>query len=331
MLAWVVLGAALAVPEDTDFALFWTSEYSETGEVSVPVEGQLPRWVRGTLYRNGPGRFEFPKRRVTHQFDGMAKLYKFRLDGERNAGFYATKFLKTQAYNDSIAAGDVMMKMTMYPVRPPIPFEERMKRAVTAADDNTLINVWKTGDHLFATSDQAVGVEFDPVSLDTVGHGPPIQGVDYNKLKTLMSAAHPARPKGTENTVNYLLSPNPLTGHGQLQLYEDTPDMQRRIIGSVNLPYMTVMHSFPVTEHYVAVVCPPLHMVIADFLTGKTSYGSGALHWYPNDNTTLHVFDRRQTNAAPVGTFQLPAFYANHQVNAWETTNAQGQPVVNID
>ena len=28
-----------------------------------------------------------------------------------------------------------------YPVRPPIPFEERMKRAVTAADDNTLINV----------------------------------------------------------------------------------------------------------------------------------------------------------------------------------------------
>ena len=28
-------------------------------------------------------------------------------------------------------------------------------------------------------------------------------------------------------------------------------------------------------------------MVIADFLTGKTSYGSGALHWYPNDNTTL--------------------------------------------
>ena len=36
--------------------------------------------------------------------------------------------------------------------------------------------VWKTGDHLFATSDQAVGVEFDPVSLDTVGHGPPIQG-----------------------------------------------------------------------------------------------------------------------------------------------------------
>ena len=33
MLAWVVLGAALAVPEDTDFALFWTSEYSETGEV----------------------------------------------------------------------------------------------------------------------------------------------------------------------------------------------------------------------------------------------------------------------------------------------------------
>src|SRR5256884_6953555 len=67
-------------------------------EVSIdglPVRGELPSWLRGSLIRTGPARFEANGRSLNHWFDGQAMLHRFSFaDG---AVGYANRELETRA------------------------------------------------------------------------------------------------------------------------------------------------------------------------------------------------------------------------------------------
>src|SRR5438046_9530429 len=67
-------------------------------EVSIdrlPVQGELPSWLRGSLIRTGPARFEANGRSLNHWFDGQAMLHRFSFaDG---AVGYANRELDTRA------------------------------------------------------------------------------------------------------------------------------------------------------------------------------------------------------------------------------------------
>ena len=43
----------------------------------LPVQGELPSWLRGSLIRTGPARFEANGRSLNHWFDGQAMLHRF--------------------------------------------------------------------------------------------------------------------------------------------------------------------------------------------------------------------------------------------------------------
>jgi carotenoid cleavage dioxygenase-like enzyme len=313
-----------------DFALFWTSDYRETDEVELPVDGTVPDWLDGTLYRNGPGRFEVGERRVTHQFDALAKIYKFRFS--RGKVHYATKFLKSAQYNTSIQKNDIVKGMNMYPLAPPMSYPERMECIKDGVNDNALINVWKTGDVIYVTQDGGLSSMIDPVNLDYRGYGPPIKDLDYTKIKNDEAPAHPVRRIGGEGTIN-LLSSTVVKAKGFAQnvvIYEDSPDMTRRIIGRIELPYMTVTHSFPITEHYVVYIAMPLEVHPEDLIDGKVESAVGTMRWRDDKMTTFYVFDVRKTDAPPVGIFETEPFFYNHQVNAFETQGMNGT-VINID
>lgn len=46
----------------------------------VPVAGELPTWLAGSLLRNGPGTFQVGERRYRHWFDGPAMLHRFTFE-----------------------------------------------------------------------------------------------------------------------------------------------------------------------------------------------------------------------------------------------------------
>jgi len=314
-------------PRFKNFAVWWTSERSEFDEHEVAVTGALPTWLRGTFYRNGPGLLEMGNRSVSQYFDGLAKPYKFRLDGSK--AYYATKFLKSKEYKQWMEKNDVRMKMPLFPLIPSVPYTERMERVVTDYSDNTNINVWKTGDHMFTTTDASTCVEIDPITLETIGLGPPIQGVDPSKVG--MSAAHPGRTVDGQGTLNYFINPaeGMIMGH-HMEMYVDTPDMKRRILGRVKVPFLTTIHSFAVTENYAVVFYYPLELQMSDYVLGKTDHASSMMRWHGEKNTTAYIFDLRKTEAQPIVVSLVP-FYAMHQINAHETTDAKGNVQLNID
>src|SRR5438067_464506 len=47
---------------------------------SLPIQGKIPDWLEGTLYRNGPSIFEIEDEKIESWFDGLAMLHKFKFE-----------------------------------------------------------------------------------------------------------------------------------------------------------------------------------------------------------------------------------------------------------
>ena len=73
--------------------------------VALPVEGKLPSWLKGTLLRTGPSKFEVGARTYNHWFDGLAMLHRFAF--EDGGVTYANRFLKSRAFCAANATGKI--------------------------------------------------------------------------------------------------------------------------------------------------------------------------------------------------------------------------------
>ena len=71
----------------------------------LPVTGQFPAWLTGTLIRNGPGQFEVGNESYKHWFDGLAMLHKFSFRHGRVS--YANRFLETGDFLEAAKHGRI--------------------------------------------------------------------------------------------------------------------------------------------------------------------------------------------------------------------------------
>ena len=77
----------------------------ETRIDGLPVQGQLPPWLTGSLLRTGPAKWEVGGRSMNHWFDGLAMLHRFSFgDG---AVSYANRFLQTSAWRAAHDTGKI--------------------------------------------------------------------------------------------------------------------------------------------------------------------------------------------------------------------------------
>jgi carotenoid cleavage dioxygenase-like enzyme len=71
--------------------------------VQTTIRGEIPKWVTGTLFRNGPGRFDYGDKSYQHLFDGHSCIHKFKIDNGNV--FYSNKFQETKSYTKTSAEG----------------------------------------------------------------------------------------------------------------------------------------------------------------------------------------------------------------------------------
>jgi len=83
----------------------------ERGPVELKVQGNIPEWVEGSLFRTGPGVYDVdtPKGtwRTSHWFDGLAQTHRFdiqRTDDNKMKVFYSSRF-QSQHIVDRIRKG----------------------------------------------------------------------------------------------------------------------------------------------------------------------------------------------------------------------------------
>jgi all-trans-8'-apo-beta-carotenal 15,15'-oxygenase len=74
------------------------------------LQGEIPKDLKGTLLRNGPGNFDFGSMRINHPFDGdgIISAYSF-VDGQV---LMRRKFVRTQDLKQEMEAGAVQDSST---------------------------------------------------------------------------------------------------------------------------------------------------------------------------------------------------------------------------
>ena len=151
--------------ERSDWASAFRNVSVELDDVPLTaVRGAIPAELRGTLYRNGPGRLERGGIWVHHPFDGDGMITAIQF--EAGAARLRNRFVRTQGWLEEEQAGQVLYRGVFGSQKP--------GGALANAFDLRLKNIANThvvrlGDQLLALWEAAEPHALDPVTLETRG------------------------------------------------------------------------------------------------------------------------------------------------------------------
>ena len=268
----------------------------------LPVEGTLPKWLSGTLLRNGPGTFRAGDRQLNHWFDGFAMVRRFAIrDG---AVEYANRFLESDAYEHAQEYGDLGFRE--FATDPEVGLVGRLKRLVsTRFTDNAPVNVERRNGRLFATTESPRAVRFDPETLATRGHD------DREEFGTTRTA-HPHYDARRGETVGYATRFGRNPGYTVYRIPDGETNPE--VVGGVTVDRPAYLHSFGLTEQYVVLTEGPFVVEPLDLLRDSAIVESFA--WKPERGTRFILLDRDSGDV--VGTHSTDPFFVFHHVNAYE-------------
>ena len=278
-------------------ALAWTEAWrpcpdERTYEVTR-IEGEIPREIHGTLYRNGPSQRVVPKQgyEALHFFDGNALLHAFRFDdgSVHYTGRYArdARFL----YEQEHGAGGLGFAN--------LPAESEELPGGYSPNTNV---VWHGG-KLLALVEADFPFELDPRTLESRG--------THLLREEMLGMSTSAHPKIDGRTGQMLI-------HGYqpfepyVQLYVVEPDGTCSLAEPVETPYPVMMHDIAITENHVAL---PLCPITWDLERGACL--RDWLRWEPEKGLRFGV--RERTAGSPLRWFEAPSpGFLFHLGNAYE-------------
>lgn len=278
------------------FKLGFSNLDIESNAVTLKTQGQIPTWLNGTLFRNGPAKFTANDNSSwhTHWFDGLAMLHKFSFY-EGNV-VYSNRYLRSNAYYSTLENGQFN-----------IGFGSKGGTKIKYAN-NTNINVTILDDRFVALAESPAIIEFNPVNLETVE----VFNFD-DSLGGQLTTAHPHYDLQTKRYVNFT------TEFGQAHNYNlysvAAHSRKRELIASVPTDRPAYMHSFANTENYAIITEFPLVIDPRDMANEQKALIEN-FAWKPDQGTLFRVI--RKSDGVILKTFEAEAFFSFHHVNAFE-------------
>jgi beta,beta-carotene 9',10'-dioxygenase len=278
------------------------SREEETGLQDLPVQGQLPRWLQGSLIRTGPAKWEVGDRAMNHWFDGFAMLHRFSFVGGEVS--YASRFLETRAYRAARDRGEIAY--SEFATDPCRSLFARVSAMFSPKlTDNANVNLTKLGERFIAMTETPIPVEFDAETLAAAGvpYDPPGQ----------LSTAHPHMDRATKGMLNYAAKLGPRNSYRFFLLRPGTATPE--VLATERVSEPAYMHSFGLTERWFVLaefpyVVNPLRLAFS----GRPYIEN--YRWRPELGTRFHLLDRQ--TGAHLGPFETDARFGFHHVNSYE-------------
>ena len=262
------------------------------------IEGEIPRELAGTLYRNGPNQKVAPVAGAgaLHFFDGDALVQAIRFDDGKahHLGRYAQteSFLRNET-EGAYAVGGLN-------VGPDVSISEPVPNHAP----NT--NIVPHAGRLFAMAENMPPFEMDPTDLTSRGLW------DYDgKMLGLSTTAHPKIDGRTGQM--WIHGYQPIEPY--IQLYCVEADGHVSLAESHDAPWASMMHDFAITENYVIFPLGSLTFDIAPLLQGKRF--SQAIKGDLSKPMTFGI--RRREPGSEIQWLSAPSpGYMFHPANAYE-------------
>lgn len=269
--------------------------HADTSIAECTVEGEIPEDLIGSLYRNGPGRFEHKGRRYQHWFDGDGLVQKWSIQPNNTVTHHA-RLVQTQKYLHD-EANDALSRVGFG----------------TSSDDNYFVNspdslnvgnisMLAREQELWALWEAGSPWRIDADSLATNGM------VQLNDESSgLPFSAHP-RVEADGSLWNF----GCVSHMGLLVIWHLPPGSWEPKLSIIPKTPMSMPHDFVVTENHLVLPLPPLHYEPESHAdTFLASHG-----WHPDRSLELIVMDKNNPSEHYV--VELPAQWVFHYSNAWE-------------
>lgn len=275
------------------------NEYDLAG---LPVSGEIPAWLSGSLYRNGPGKFEAAGGEYKHWFDGFAMLHKFSFENGRVS--YRNRFLQTPVYREAMQTGRLSPAFSGVKLAPGVEAGPPNKMAYF----NPNVNIMVVDGHYLALTEIPVALEFGAEQLNT------LNAYNYDGLLDCqVFGAHPHYDFKENRLYNLGVK------FGRQSYYQfyaiDGGTARPRKIAEIPVAEPAYMHSFAMTENYLIVVEFPLVVNPVDLLTSGKPFIEN-YRWEPQRGTNFIVVSK--STGQEVGRCQGDPVFAFHQFNAFE-------------
>ncbi|MEM8994925.1 MAG: carotenoid oxygenase family protein [Acidobacteriota bacterium] len=248
------------------------------GDFDVEPEGELPEWLAGTYFLNGPSHFPTVDGRHAYRHwldaDGAVSRLRFGGGGVR----FTHRFVQSRKRLDEGGAGRLLYRGFG------TSFEgDRLKRGI-GLESPVNVSAFRFGDQLLAFGEQGLPYALDPVTLETRGEYD--FGGRLNAISPL--SAHPGFDRSGRELFNFGISFS--ARQPSLTLYRFSSDdlVYRR---RHPLPYPCSTHDFMLSGRYAVFYLSPHVLDVDSMLRGGESV-NGSLRWRPELGARLLVFER---------------------------------------
>jgi len=287
-----------AEPAPRALALLGVSEQGGRDEPPV-VEGTIPRELRGSLYRNGPGLFERGGLRKPHLLDGDGLVQ--RLSFADGVARYQNAFVRTPKFVAEEAAD--AFRFATWSMRRPGGFIANLGGG--AGHSQAGVTVYPFNERLYAFDEVSPAFGLDPQTLETLGEeslGDP--------TKEFMIKAHTKFDPLTGEWLLFGIS------HGaamKLHAIIHGADGALKAHHVIAAPRQVYIHDFFATREYLIFVLHPMWFSPWRFLSGQASFIE-SLSWKPESGNQVLVVPR---DGGAVQLFEAPAAFIWHALNAY--------------
>jgi beta,beta-carotene 9',10'-dioxygenase len=285
---------------ETGYALGFTTLTRERTLGSLPVEGELPSWLRGSLLRTGPARFEVGERPFRHWFDGLAMLHRFSFDGGRVS--YANRYLRGRAHEAAERGRIGYHEFATDPCRSF--FRGLFTLFAGGPTDNGSVNVARLGERFLALTESPMPVRFDPRTLDSLG----VDALPPGMTPT----AHPHQDRSSGDLLGYSTA---FGRRSKYLLYRQHAAGGRTVFAAAPAERPSYMHSFAVTERFAVLTACPLVVNPLELVLRRRPFIQ-SFRWQPERGTRFVVVERDGGRLR--GVFRAEPFFMFHHVNAFE-------------
>ena len=287
-------------PRDADYAI-------------EAIEGEVPSYVRGSYYLNGPagrGRGDVVYRHWLDG-DGMVAALHFSGDGVR----LVCRFVRGAKLTAEEAAGKALFRA--FGTR----FDgDRLKRGI-GLESPVNVSAWRWNDTLLAFGEQGLPWELDPETLETRGEYT-FDG-RLNAISPL--SAHPHIDPESEEMFNFGISFS--ARQPSLTLYRFAQDGDLIFRRRLPIERPCSVHDFGLAPRHAVFYLSP-HLLDVEALMGDSTLME-ALAWRPELGSRLLLASR--DTGEQVASVKIGEGYCLHLVNCFEIADRLAVDVIELE
>jgi len=283
-----------------------TAQYLEHSLACVErLEGDVPKELRGTLYRVGPGKYDVGGHNYRHWLDGDGMVRAFRIADGRIS--FRNRYIETPWFLAEERAGRPRYLSLATPMRGGV-----LRAALQGGPKNPAnTNIVAVGDKLLALWEGGRPFRLDPDSLETLCEET-FSGA-LGRLAGFSAHPHVDAHTGDIYNIGSLFVPRPGLAVWCIKRGGACEQTAR-----ISLPKTYLVHDFGLTERHVVIVAGPIYMQPAkliDQILGRTSLLE-CFAWHESE--PLRVFLVPRDGGGRMRTYELEPASVIHAANAFE-------------